>query len=169
MFSDEGRFGRITNPHHCWCPPGMRPVTKCQIVREYTYAYAAASPDDGELDTLILPDMYTSTFSVFLREVSDRHPDDSILWIHDGAPCHRSGDLIVPENIRLVEQPPYSPELNPIEHLWEELREKHFWNETFGSMSAVEQAMVRALRELEEDRERVMSMTRFPWIMHAIS
>ncbi len=73
------------------------------------------------------------------------------------------------ENIRLVEQPPYSPELNPIEHLWEDLREKHFWNETFDSMSAVESAMVIALRTLEEDRESVQSMIQFPWIMHALA
>jgi transposase len=169
MFSDEGRFGRITNPHHCWCPSGKRPITHCQIIREYTYAYAAASPNDGELDTLILPDMYTSTFSVFLQKVSERHPNDYILWIHDGAPSHRSGTLIVPKNIRLVEQPPYSPELNPIEHIWEELREKYFWNETFKSMDAVEETMVTALRTLEEDRKRVQSMTQFPWIMHALA
>lgn len=168
MFSDEGRFGRITNPHGCWCPSGTRPIVGCQIVREYTYAYAAISPLDGELDTLILPDMYTSTFSVFLKEVSDRHPDDFILWIHDGAPSHRSGTLVVPENMRLIELPPYSPELNPVEHLWEEMREKEFWNKTFKSMSAVENAMVTSLRRLEADRPLLQSMTSFPWIMRCL-
>lgn len=146
----------------------MRPTTHCQIIREYTYAYAAVSPADGELDTLILPDMYTSTFSVFLAEVSARHPDDLILWVHDGAPCHRSGTLVVPENIRIAELPPYSPELNPAEHLWEEMREKDFWNATFKNMRAVEKAMVTSLRKLEADRKRVMSMTSFPWIMESL-
>ena len=168
MFSDEGRFGRITDPHGCWAPAGRRPVTHCQVIREYTYAFAALSPEDGELDTLILPNMYTSTFSVFLREVSSRHPHDFILWIHDGAPCHRSGMLSVPTNICLVTLPPYSPELNPVEHLWEEMREKEFWNATFKSMSAVEQAMVASLRRLEEDRALVRSMTSFPWIARAL-
>lgn len=168
MFSDEGRFGRITDPHGCWAPAGTRPITHCQVIREYTYAYAAVSPADGELDTLILPNMYTSTFSVFLREVSDRHPDDFILWIHDGAPCHRSGTLVVPPNIRLVELPPYSPELNPVEHLWEEMREKDFWNKTFRSMCAVEKAMVASLRRLEADRSLILSMTSFPWITRCL-
>lgn len=168
MFSDEGRFGRITDPHHCWCPAGIRPIVGCQIVRQYTYAYAALSPADGELDTLILPNMYTSTFSVFLREVSARHPDDFILWIHDGAPCHRSGTLTVPGNMRLVKLPPYSPELNPVEHLWEEMREKEFWNETFKSMSAVERAMVRSLRRIEGDKALVQSMSCFPWISRSL-
>lgn len=169
MFQDEGRFGRITDPHDCWCPPRTRPITHCQIIREYTYAYAAVSPADGELDTLILPDMYTSTFSIFLAEVSARHPNDLILWVHDGAPCHRSGTLVVPENIRIVELPPYSPELNPTEHLWEEMREKDFWNVTFKSMRAVEKAMVKSLRRLEKDRVLVMSMTSFPWIMKSLA
>jgi hypothetical protein len=168
MFSDEGRFGRITNPHSCWCPSGTRPVVGCQIIREYTYAYAALSPLDGALDTLILPDMYTSTFSVFLAEVSRRHPDEYILWVHDGAPSHRSGTLRVPENIRLVELPPYSPELNPVEHLWEEMREKEFWNHTFKSMSAVEHAMVTSLCRLEADKPLIQSMTSFPWIMRCL-
>ena len=169
MFSDEGRFGRITDPHGCWCPAGMRPVTHCQVIREYTYAYAAVSPADGELDTLILPNMYTDTFSIFLAEVSVRHPDDFILWIHDGAPSHRSGTLVVPTNMRIVELPPSSPELNPVEHLWEEMREKDFWNETFDSMSAVERAMVKSLRRLEQDRALVTSMTAFPWIIQCLA
>ena len=168
MFSDEGRFGRITDPHGCWCPRPVRPVTHCQVIREYTYAYAAVSPLDGELDTLILPNMYTSTFSVFLSEVAARHPEDFILWLHDGAPCHRSGTLVVPENIRLVELPPYSPELNPVEHLWEEMREKEFWNSTFKSMNAVEKAMVASLRRIEADRTLVQSMTSFPWILQSL-
>ena len=146
----------------------MRPITHCQMIREYTYAYAALSPLDGELDTLILPNMYTSTFSVFLAEVSSRHPDDLILWVHDGAPSHRSGTLVIPENIRLVELPPYSPEHNPVEHLWEEMREKEFWNATFKSMGAVERAMVRSLRRLEEDRSLIQSMTSFPWITRCL-
>lgn len=168
MFSDEGRFGRITDPHGCWCPAGMRPITHCQIIREYTYAYAAVSPLNGELDTLILPNMYTSTFSIFLAEVSSRHPEDFILWIHDGAPSHRSGTLVVPPNMRIIELPPYSPELNPVEHLWEEMREKEFWNVTFKSMNAVEKAMVASLRRLEEDQALVHSMTSFPWITNCL-
>ena len=146
----------------------MRPVTHCQIIREYTYAYAALSPVDGELDTLILPNMYASTFSVFLKEVSARHPDDFILWIHDGAPSHRSGELVVPKNICVVELPPYSPELNPVEHLWEEMREKDFWNVSFKSMRALEKAMVASLQRMETDHKLVQSISSFPWIMNCL-
>ena len=168
MFQDEGRFGRISTPSSCWAPKGMRPVVHKQIVREYTYAYAAVDPEEGEIDSFILPDMYASTMSVFLRELSKRHPEHLILLVMDGAPCHRSGDLIVPDNIQIAELPPYSPELNPSEHLWDAMREDHFRNVTFESMDAVEDAMVRSLQELEQDKERIKSMTGFPWILAAL-
>lgn len=138
------------------------------MIREYTYSFAAVSPQDGELDTLILPNMYTSTLSIFLAEVSLRHPDEQITMVLDGAPCHRSGALKIPDNITLIEQPPYSPELNPTEHLWEELREKWFWNHTFKSLDFMQETLVTALNILESQRENVMSMTQFPWIMRAL-
>lgn len=168
MFEDEGRFGRISDPTSCWAPKGVRPIVGKQIVREYTYSYAAVDPQEGEVDSLILPNMYASTMSVFLRELSERHPQCHILLIMDGAPCHRAGDLEIPENICIVELPPYSPELNPAEHLWDAMRERDFKNVTFTSMEKVEQAMVASLQTLERDRERIRGMTGFPWILRAL-
>jgi len=168
MFQDEGRFGRITNPYSAWCQPGIRPEIGCQLVRQYTYAYAALSPLDGTMDSLILPNMYTGTMSIFLHEVSKRHPEEYIVMVVDGAPCHRSGSLEVPENMKLVKQPPYSPQLNPVEHLWDEMKEKWFNNRTFDSMNAVEDQMVTALLTLEADSKRIQDMSQFPWIMNAI-
>ena len=112
--------------------------------------------------------MYASTMSVFLEELSKRHPDCYILLIMDGAPCHRSGDLVVPKNIQIVKLPPYSPELNPAEHIWDAMREDHFRNIAFKSMDEVEKTMVRSLLALEEDRNRIKSMTGFPWILDAL-
>ena len=169
MFEDEGRFGRISDPTSCWAPKGTRPVVHKQIVREYTYSYAAVDPKEGEVDSLILPNMYATTMSVFLQELSQRHPDCYVLLVMDGAPCHRAGDLEIPQNIRIAELPPYSPELNPAEHLWDAMRERNFKNVTFTSMEKVEQAMVSSLRTLEEDRERIKTMTGFPWILRALA
>jgi hypothetical protein len=55
MFQDEGWFGRINDPRRCWAPPGIRPDVGKQIVREFTYVYAAISPTYRVLDSLILP------------------------------------------------------------------------------------------------------------------
>jgi hypothetical protein len=44
MFQDEARFGRISDPRHCWAPAGVRPEVSAQVVREFEYAFAAISP-----------------------------------------------------------------------------------------------------------------------------
>ena len=50
MFQDEARFGRLSGPRRCWAPAPLRPVVSVALVREYTYAYAAVSPQNGALD-----------------------------------------------------------------------------------------------------------------------
>jgi hypothetical protein len=55
MFQDESRFRRIDNPKRCWAQKGIRPETHKQIIREYTYLYGAFSPQDGRMDSYILP------------------------------------------------------------------------------------------------------------------
>jgi hypothetical protein len=97
------------------------------VSQEYTYAYAAASVADGVLDTLILPHVNSDCMQVFLDEVSSRHLCDRILMVLNGAGWHKAGALEIPESMRLVPLLPYAPELNPVEHLWDELREKSLW------------------------------------------
>jgi putative transposase len=168
MFQDEARFGRINDPRRCWAPKGFRPEVGMQIVREYTYAFGAVSPHDGTLDSLVLPVVTAEAMSIFLEEVARRHPEEFILMILDGAGWHRANDLTVPENMRLEALPPYSPQLNPVEHIWDEIREKWFTNEVFNSLEAVEDRLVEALVALENDREFVASTTGFDWIINCL-
>jgi transposase len=82
----------------------------------------------------------------------------------DGAGWHRAKRLKVPANMRLISLPPWSPQLNPVEHVWDEVREKWFANRVFDSLSAVEEQLMTALKTLEEDSPRVASLTGFEWI-----
>ena len=166
MFQDEGRFGCISQTYRCWAPAGSRPRTGHRFIRQYCYVYAAVSPHDGLLDTLVLPSVGADIMSIFLAEVARRHRNELILMLLDGAGWHRAKDLVVPDNIRLVPLPPYSPELNPVEHLWDELSEKWFGNCVFDSLNAVEDRLVEALATLANDRQRLISMTAFPWIVN---
>ena len=166
MFQDEARFGRINDPRRCWAPKGCRPEVGMQIVREYTYAFGAASPHDGVLDTLVLPVVTAETMSIFLAEVARRHPEEFILMFLDGAGWHRANNLVIPENMKLEALPPYSPQLNPMEHIWDEVREKWFTNEVFESLDGVEDRLVEALAALENDQELVASTTGFDWIIN---
>ena len=145
MFQDEARFGRINYRRRCWAPKGFRPEVGMQIVREYTYAFGAVSPHDGTLDSLVLPIVTAEAMSIFLEEVARRHPEEFILMFLDGAGWHRANDLTVLDNMRLEALPPYSPQLNPVEHIWDEIREKWFTNEVFNSLEAVEDRLVEAL------------------------
>lgn len=167
MFQDEARFGRINSPHKCWVK-GERPVVYCQIVREYTYAYAAVCPFDGTMDSLVLPYVSSNAMSVFLEEVGNRHIDNTIIMFMDQAGWHTAKDLKTPKNIRLLSLPSYSPELNPSEHLWDELREKWFHNITFDSIGTVVDRLVDGLLDLENNKQLVQSITGFEWIITAI-
>jgi transposase len=164
MFEDEARFGRMIEPRRAWTPPDLRPLVTTRIEREYGYAYAAVSPHDGALASLVLPEVNAELMSLFLAEVSKRYRNEFILMVLDGAGWHRAGDLVVPVNMRLQALPARSPELNPAEHLWEELREKWLGNRLFASQKAVEQQVARGLAALEQDVEKIASLTGFDWI-----
>lgn len=158
MFADEARFGRIADTRRCWCPKPQRPLCQAMVTQEYTYAYAAVSVADGALDTLILPHVNTPCMQLFVNEVAARHPQNRIVMVLDGAGWHQSKSLRLPANPHLLTLPPYAPELNPVEHLWDDLREKSFHNRVFDSLDALEDHLEAVLRELEHDYERVRSI-----------
>jgi DDE superfamily endonuclease len=164
MFEDEARFGRLSEPRRCWAPAGVRPEVKVQIVREYEYAFAAVSPHDGVLDTLVLPKANTEAMGMFLAEVAERHAHEFILMVRDGAGWQRAKRLPIPANIRLVPLPAWSPQLNPAEHLWDERREKFFANRWFETMDQLDEQLVAGLVALETDAQRIASLTGFDWI-----
>ena len=134
------------------------------LVRQFTYAFSAVSPHDGELDSLILPWVNAETMSMFLRTVADRHPNEFIVMVMDQAGWHIAEALEVPSNMRLLFLPPYSPELNPAEHLWKALCETCFAKTVFKDMRSVEDTLSMGLRAMELDRKGTQSLTGFEWI-----
>jgi DDE superfamily endonuclease len=162
MAQDEARFGRICEPHRCWAPPGIRPHTPQQAIRQAVYAFAAIAPQQGKMTMLILPTADTAMMNLFLRQVSQDFATFFVIMQVDQAGWHRSKDLQIPENIRLIFQPAYSPELNPVEHLWDELREKYFFNHAFSSLDALQEHLCLGLNELAAQPDLIRSMTLFP-------
>ena len=110
-------------------------------MRQYIYAYAAVAPSLGKMSCLILPYANTKMMNLFLQQVSQEFAEYFVVMQVDRASWHRSNCLKIPENIRLIYQPAYSPKLMPVEHIWEEIREKHFYNHVYKSMAAVEEAL----------------------------
>lgn len=168
MFQDEARVGRISEPYACWAPQGVRPKVGAQIVREYAYVYGAVSPVDGLHDDMVLEKANTEGMSAFLRLVRERHPGEYILMVLDGAGWHKGKELLVPEGIELLFLPPYCPDLNPEEQVWDELREKNFANRVFASMEAVIAAATTGLRALVDDPAALKRLAGRTWILEPI-
>jgi len=166
MFQDEARFGRISTPKACWAKKPIRPTVSAQLVREYVYVFGAVSPQDGQHDSLVLPVANTEAMSVFLEELSRRHPDEDLLIFMDQAGWHKAKALKIPENIELAFLPPYCPDLNPQEQIWDELREKFFANKLFKTLQAVIKTAVKGLRFLEQTPNMIQSLTARSWILN---
>ena len=111
-----------------------------------------------------MPTSDTACFQAFLNVLSRKYARQDILLVLDGAPNHRSAQLAVPKNVTLFFLPPYAPELNPKENLWEEIREKIFKNYALKSMDAVCQKLQEAILYIERNPQMVKSITSFPYI-----
>jgi transposase len=168
MFQDEARFGRITDPKRCWAPKGIRPIVKKQFIRQYTYLFGAFSPLDGENDLIILPATSLKTMSIFLEILSDRHKDELILLFCDKASFHGKKGLKIPENIIIEHIPSCSPELNPSENMWDEIREKYFGNVVFKSLDGVEDKLVEAALFYEANPQIIESITGWDCIINSM-
>ena len=164
VFQDEARFGRMSDPRACWAPAPKRPMVGLALVREFRYEYAAVSPWSGDLDYMTSEKMNTENMSRFLKQVSETHDQDFIVMVLDGAPSHRGKELEVPENVSLVFLPPYSPELNPAEQLWNVLRRDYFANKVFDSLDAATLQAEYGLANLASNRGDLKSLTNWPWI-----
>jgi hypothetical protein len=93
--------------------------------------------------------------------------DSFVVMQVDGSPWHTSPKLQIPENIHLITQPAYSPELNPVEHLWNDIREKEFPNVRHASLDEVKQAVSTGLCRLAAAPKNLSSLTFFPHLRAA--
>jgi len=163
MFQDEAGFGRINKPKYCWCFPGLRPSVPCHHIREYRYAYGAVEPLTGESLFLIMPNCNTICMNIFLRKLSDKYSGDRIIMVCDGAGWHTTNALEIPPNIRLIFLPPATPEMNPIEQIWKEIRKQGFRNEIFASLNKVIDRLACTIRSLSH--AIIRSITGRKWIL----
>ena len=134
------------------------------MVREFVYVFAAVCAQLGRLTALILPRANTEMMNLFLEQLAQDFQGYFIILLVDQAGWHRAKGLQVPENIRLLPQPAHSPELNPAEHLWEELREKTLPNHSFPSLDLLIDQRCEGLKGLAADEQRVRSMVDFPYM-----
>lgn len=163
MFQDEAGFGRINKPKYCWCGEGIRPSVPCHHIREYRYTYGAVEPMTGDGYFLVMPYCNTVCMNIFLKQLSERYSEDIILLCCDGAAWHKSAGLELPENIVLFHIPPYTPEMNPIEQIWKEIRKRGFRNEVFATLEKVVDRLCDTISSLSN--QAISSITGRQWII----
>ena len=150
MYQDEAGFGRISKMSSCWAPQGIRPSIPSHYMREYRYCYGAVDAQTGDSFFLIAGGCNTEWTNEFLRQVSQAYPDDYILLVMDNAIWHKSSTLEIPSNIELAFIPPYTPEMNPIEQVWKEIRKRGFKNKDFQTLEAVIDKLQEVIQGLEK-------------------
>ena len=165
MFQDEAGFGRINKPKHCWCEKGIRPAVPCHHIREYRYVYGAVEPLTGEDCFFVMPQCNTECMNIFLSALSKQYANDIILLVCDGAAWHKSSTLKVPHNIELFHLPPYTPEMNPIEQIWKQIRLLGFRNEVFPSLEKVVERLCDTICRLTP--RLIKSVTGRNWIINS--
>ena len=133
FFFDEGRFGLQPVIGRCWTLTGLRKKLIIKPGYKFFYLYSSVSPHTGEDFTLLMPWVNTNVMNIYLNKMSEFYCDKKIMMIMDQAGWHRSKDLIIPDNIQIEYLPPYSPELNPVEKLWQWLRRHACRNRLFES------------------------------------
>lgn len=161
---DEARFGRISEPRRCWAPKPIRPVVPRQVVHEWVYVFAAVCPKLGKISSLILPYANTDMMNLFFEQVSRDFSDYFVVMLTDKAGWHLSDRLKTVDNIILIHQPSHSPELNPSEHIWEDIREKELANKDHDSIDDLIDDLCLGINRLASDPDYLSSMTDFPYL-----
>ena len=164
FFQDEARFGRINKITSCWAPQEIRPIVAQHQIRQYVYVYSVVCPHTGENHSLILPYVNASVTDLFFESVSREFSDYRCIILTDNAPWHTSALFTKYANIRFLPIPPYSPELNGAEHLWDHIRENYFNNRNFKTLDDVEEALMDALEQVRQEIKTIQSLVGFGWI-----
>lgn len=162
MFQDEAGFGRIFLPRSCWTPNKKRPQVPAHHIREMRYAFGAVAPHTGEHFFLVMPRCDTACMSRFLIELAAYYPDNYIVLLCDNAVWHKAKSLVIPDNIMILHIPPYTPEMNPIEQIWSQLRRDGFVNRVFKTLEHVVQQLCESIRRLTNSQ--VSSITHRAWL-----
>ena len=146
---------------------GERPSVRMELSDITAYLCRKVEPLTGESCFLVMPYCNTACMNLFLRELSKQFPQDTILMCCDGAAWHKSGTLEVPENIVLFHIPPYTPEMNPIEQIWKEIRKRGFRNEVFATLEKVVDRLCDTICSLTPNT--IFSITGRDWIIKAFN
>lgn len=163
-FQDEARFGQQNTVSRVWAPKGSRPGLIRQRQFEYTYIFGAVCPERDQAVALVLPRANTESMKLHLNEISKMTPKGRYAAVViDNAGYHHSKDLPDYDNLVLIPLPPYAPELNSAERLWEWLREHDLSNRCFKNYNDIVDACCEGWNKMISEVGRMKSLCSRSW------
>ena len=163
-FQDEARIGQKNGLVRQWARRGSRPCQPADQRYESAYLFGAICPARGKGAALALPLADTYAMQLHLNEIS-RHvaKDAHAALIMDRAGWHTTANLNVPANITPIFLPSRSPELNPVENVWQYLRANWLSNRVFETYDAVVDAACEAWNKLVKQPQTITSIGTRDW------
>jgi transposase len=164
-FQDEARIGQKGTHAYIWAPIGSRPPMVRDNRHDSAYLFGAICPERAVGAAIIMPAVNTEAMNEHLNEISSQvAPGAHAVLVCDGAGWHQNGGrLHLPDNITLLPLPPYAPELNPMENVWEYLRANKLCALVWDSYDAIVDACKSAWHFLINDPKRIQSIGSRNW------
>lgn len=163
---DETRLGLKTIERKKLTLQGIKPRGIYQWQFDYYYIYGLVEPRSGCSFFYEFSHLNTACFQVFLEKFSQQFSQEIHLIQVDNAPCHQAKKLVIPDNIIFFFQPPYCPEVNPIERLWQFLKNQLSWN-LFDSLEYLQDKVSNLLNSISH--QVIQSLTGWDYILQALS
>ena len=164
-YMDEARFGLHTEMRRVWTKKGLRPVFAKQIKYEWDYLYGALSVVGGEAHFAHIPSVSLEWDQSYLQDLAATDPKAVHVLVRDQAGFHlRDGDARLPERVRIVDLPPYNPELNPCEQMWDIVKDDTC-NQIFPNIEALRETIRLTLQRFWEDAQSVIRLIGRDWFL----
>ena len=164
-FQDEARVGQQGTLAYIWAPRGSRPAAVRDNRHDSAYLFGAICPERAVGAAIIMPAVNSEAMAEHLREISSQvSPGAHAVLVCDSAGWHQPGErLPVPDNISILPLPGYSPELNPVENVWEYLRQNHLSISVWDTYEAILHACRHAWNRLMSEPHRIRSIAGCHW------
>jgi len=147
-----------------WAKKATRPLLRTCGKRDKVYLCGFAEPITGGWISYLLPGLSADWYSAVLTLLSEHFNGEPIKLIVDAAGWHTNADLQMPSNITLEVLPAHSPELNPVEPMWDDIRYNYTRNRTFTEPDILWNTLEGAMRDYSADPEKVKSITNQDWL-----
>jgi len=164
---DEARVGQKGTLTRVWAPRGSRPTLVKQCEYGWVYLWGAVDAMTGDSIAMTTPTVDAELMQTFINGLSDHiQKDEHAVLVLDNAGWHHARTLMWPGNVTPMYLPPYSPELNPAENVWQFLRSHQLSNQIFETHASLLRRVDWAWTQL--DAPRLRSLCHAPWIVRAI-